>query len=227
LQKRRHALLQNVVESSESDRSWLIRHVVALFLCHRVFEPFAIGVSHELSNTLRLVETDVLNRGNAHANSGLTIEPQIANTLMIHQALGRAVLQSHQDQAEADLKRHKAELLALMSVLAPSSEMKYLDGFSQKVIKKAVALKKAMIEEQALYHCFWVDSGTQYDKDRIEIEMHPAGGKATGASQVLCVFPGLERRMKKDYRQAPESIVVVKARAWTLESTSIPRTSQE
>jgi hypothetical protein len=41
----------------------LIRHVVALFLVHRVFEPYGFGLSQEFSEGLNYVEKDLLSNG--------------------------------------------------------------------------------------------------------------------------------------------------------------------
>lgn len=41
----------------------VIRHVVALFLIDRVFEPYVFGVSQEFSKGLKCIENDVLERG--------------------------------------------------------------------------------------------------------------------------------------------------------------------
>jgi hypothetical protein len=41
----------------------LIRHVVALFLVHRVFEPYGFGLSQEFSEGLKYVEKDLLLNG--------------------------------------------------------------------------------------------------------------------------------------------------------------------
>jgi len=41
----------------------LIRHIVALFLLDRVFSPFAFGISDELSDGLKRIQDDVVERG--------------------------------------------------------------------------------------------------------------------------------------------------------------------
>lgn len=44
-------------------RNPLIRHIVALYLFDRIFEPFAFGISQELSEGLKQIEMDVILRG--------------------------------------------------------------------------------------------------------------------------------------------------------------------
>jgi len=44
-------------------RILLIRHIITLFLYERVFDPFAFGISRELSDCLKHVDKDVMLRG--------------------------------------------------------------------------------------------------------------------------------------------------------------------
>jgi hypothetical protein len=131
------------------------------------------------------------------------------NTLMIHQALGRAVLQYTQDQAETEIANITTGFVQLMKLLAPNSDGKSLNAFAEKVVKKGVALKRAMVEEQALYYLYWVDFDAEFEELTIELE----GDSDSPGNILFCTFPGLERMAKEDYVQAAEAVIVVKARA--------------
>jgi len=52
-----------VFYASDALRNSLLRHVAALFLFDQVFEPFAFGISPELSEALKSIESDVKERG--------------------------------------------------------------------------------------------------------------------------------------------------------------------
>jgi len=49
-------------------RNSLIRHIAALFLLEKVFEPFAFGISLEFSEGLKSIEADFLERGTSFRN---------------------------------------------------------------------------------------------------------------------------------------------------------------
>jgi myosin heavy subunit len=60
--KSEHHALQKLYNVSRWRHS-LIRHIVALYLLDRVFQPFAFGLSQEFSDGLKSIETDVMSRG--------------------------------------------------------------------------------------------------------------------------------------------------------------------
>jgi hypothetical protein len=47
----------------DESRALLVRHIAALFLLHRIFEPFALGIAPELAEILRSIEDDPKCRG--------------------------------------------------------------------------------------------------------------------------------------------------------------------
>jgi len=123
---------------------------------------------------------------------------------MINQAIGRGVLRFLPDQPE---RRQIAvlELQDLLKVLLPLDPNNQLEPFVAKVVNAAVDFKMAAVEEQAIYHVFWVKYNDPYDDHRMEVaeEDDPEG------PVLLCTFPGLERwhRDEKEHEQIP----VVKA----------------
>jgi hypothetical protein len=62
--------LQNLYSQGKL-RILLIRHVIALFLYERIFDPFAFGVSREVSDCLRSVDRDIMFRGTLARNTAL------------------------------------------------------------------------------------------------------------------------------------------------------------
>ena len=56
------------------------------------------------------------------------------------------------------------------------------------MVKKAVVLKNDMLEEQALYDCYWIKGGQNFDSQKMEI----VGVEGKGPL-ALCTFPGLAR----------------------------------
>lgn len=56
------------------------------------------------------------------------------------------------------------------------------------MVKKAVSLKNNMLEEQALYDCYWIKGGQNFDSQKMEL-----GGVEGNGTLSLCTFPGLAR----------------------------------
>src|SRR5271163_1574045 len=123
---------------------------------------------------------------------------------MIHQALGRGLLQFRPDLPE---RRQIAafDLQNLLRILLPLDHNKQLDSFATKVINAAVDVKIALTEEQEIYHVFWRKYDDSYDEHWMEVveEDEPEG------PVLLCTFPGLERWHRNEKKD--EMIPVVKA----------------
>lgn len=126
--------------------------------------------------------------------------------MTIRQALGRAALQSQIHRPET-LKRqetYKLNLTHILSHLLPKSNPQDIEAAVSKWLEKAVALRNAMTEEQAIYRCFIPDTGEPYTEEVMEVaDEEPAG------CVLLCTFPGLDRLIFKDGKKV--SVPVVKA----------------
>jgi hypothetical protein len=125
---------------------------------------------------------------------------------MVHQAIGRGILRFTQDRVE----QHRLELVRklgeILRLLLPKTSDTALDSAAQKIVDKAVELKKAMTEEQALYRCFWIGCGFDFKDEFIEVAEEDGAGRV-----LICTFPGLARIIKKDNQSS--EIIVVKAGA--------------
>ena len=51
-----------------------------------------------------------------------------------------------------------------------------------RFVNKAIKLKHAMVEEQAIYYCYWVNGGERYDENLVDIE-----GEEKGSYQYLYI----------------------------------------
>lgn len=196
-------------------RHSLLRHIVALFLLDRVFEPFAFGISQELSDGLKFVEKDAKVRGCAlHRSTTNCIERKFFNVLMIHQANGRgAALFSAEnlESSRADVIDQLTHILCPMLRQSPADAVAEAVG---KIIDKAIPLKKAMTEEQAIYHCFWPEYKDEFKEDLMEVADEEPSDRV-----LFCIFPGLTREFKKHTKIS--KFLVVKAWA-VLESALDP-----
>jgi len=83
------------------------------------------------------------------------------------------------------------DLTTLLLLLFPKSPEIDITKVS-KFVNKAIKLKEAMMEEQAVYHCYWVDGGDHYDESLVEI-----ADEETGLISI-CTFPGLSRTVKNE-----------------------------
>jgi hypothetical protein len=113
----------------------------------------------------------------------------------------RYVKQFCGEQSE-DLKKR---LVKILRVLLPRAAESDITKAVSRFLNKAIKLKHEMAEEQALYHCYWVNGGDRYDEELVEIE-----GEEQGPISI-CTFPGLGRTVKNtdgDFIARP-----VKARA--------------
>ena len=114
---------------------------------------------------------------------------------MIHQALGRGV-QEHtkSKQPEATIKLINfieqliKPLLPKQMIIRPKLE---------KIIRDAVDLANVMCAEQALFHCYMIDSGTEFIETSMELSDENQSGRV-----FLCTFPTFAKRYFEDGKDA-------------------------
>lgn len=128
--------------------------------------------------------------------------------MLIRQAIARGVLAQTPDQVVAEHRRKVFETFPdfLHMLLPKSRPADILDGVT-KIMDKALALRKAMTEEQGVYRCFMIRSGNpQYSPLEVDV------GEDTdvGGTLLMCTSPGLKRHIIND-EMTVESTIVVKA----------------
>jgi hypothetical protein len=125
---------------------------------------------------------------------------------MIRQAMGRAVVSSRTPE-DISITREKCivKIVKLLSLLLPKSLPKDLETAATKSLDKAIALRKVMTEEQAIYRCSFFDRGELVTDSRVDI----GDEERTSGKLLLCTFPGLERHIIKDEKRV--RLTVVKA----------------
>jgi len=132
---------------------------------------------------------------------------------MVHQSLGVGAIsyvESHHPYSERVLID---KVVSIFTLLLPAiSEEDLFKGIA-KVVKKAVTLKNNMMEEQALYDCYWIKGGQNFDPDKMDLAGHEGDGRIA-----LCTFPGLARILLEQGKKV--TVHVVKA-SIVLESTII------
>ena len=165
------------------------RHIVAVTLFDEVFAPFAFGLPEEWAKAMAWVEKDnncgKLCLTNVCANRS---EPQFSRVLMVHQSLGVASMnyvRANCPNAESILISRMADILRLF--LPKTSDHDLQKGIT-KMVKRAVGLKNDMLEEQALYDCYWINGGQNFDSEKMELLGVEGNGPLT-----LCTFPGMAR----------------------------------
>jgi hypothetical protein len=98
-------------------------------------------------------------------------------------------VQQHDQKQQEDFIAHLVEILHL---LFPKASKPDIRKAVLRFVSKAITLKHAMAEEQAIYYCYWVNGGERYDENIVDIE-----GEERGAISI-CIFPGLSRKVKND-----------------------------
>jgi hypothetical protein len=183
----------------------LTRHVVALFLVHHVFEPYGFGVSEEFSDGLKCVEETLMLDGTVCCLSELMIEPQFSNIALVHQAVGRGILRFTGENVKS-LASARGQLQTILRQLLPAVTDDAIEQFVTKVVGPALDLKKAMMEEQALFQVYWIDCDSHFNEDRVEVV-----DEQPNSNVLLCTYPGLRRISKEDGGEVEH--IVVKANA--------------
>ena len=124
--------------------------------------------------------------------------------LTIRQAIAKAVLKSCEREIVPKRNAHVVHLDDLLCQLLPRSRAEIKIG-TAKFLDRAINLKIAMTEEQAVYRCFMLDYGDSVTDDILH---HGSEGCEKGTI-FLCTFPGLRRHIMKEKKE--ESLTVVKA----------------
>lgn len=109
---------------------------------------------------------------------------------MVRQAIGRATLSRPKLE---DLKTRREtviqNLCSLLQELLPTSQVDRIRGFVEKIIDKAISLRNAMTQEQAIYRCYFPHTGDSFN----EITAQVANGEKNTGNVLICTFPGLYR----------------------------------
>src|SRR5271168_3384373 len=131
----------------------------------------------------------------------LMVEIPFSNVLMIHQSIGRSLLRT---QENPENSYH--DLLTILGQFLPAAPTDACTSFVKKVLDQAISLKKAMMEEQALFRVYWVECDGEFDDHLVEVVDDYTNGKV-----MICTFPGLARFDKSDGEDTEH--IVVKAHA--------------
>ena len=62
-----------------------------------------------------------------------------------------------------------SQLAELLGLLLPGVTAVDICKSVTKFVKKAISLKSAMTEEQAVYQCYWVQCGEQFDDEMMDV----------------------------------------------------------
>jgi hypothetical protein len=110
--------------------------------------------------------------------------------LTIRQALGQATLRIPTDIDKTKLRNHIVHICGTtLRPLVPATPDEKLLAFAEKVFDKAISLKNAMTQEQAIYRCFMAVSGQTFQ----EAWQKVAEGERVGGMVLMCTHPTLCR----------------------------------
>jgi hypothetical protein len=133
---------------------------------------------------------------------------QFNKLLVIRQAIGRGLTAPNSLIKVKEAKDHCAQGLAeILSFLLPKSSPTDLRNGATKFLEKAVALRKMMTEEQAIYRCFMFNRGDEFVESQMDVEPERQGS----GKMLFCTFPGLHRVYQKEETKENLTRVIAKA----------------
>lgn len=103
---------------------------------------------------------------------------------MIHQSLGRSTLKYLQSHGQEQEYQIKERLKRILQLFLPKTSDQDIDKGAAKFVNKAIALKRDVTEEQALYQFYWINSGDNFDWKSMEMAANEGKGLVA-----LCAFP--------------------------------------
>jgi hypothetical protein len=131
-------------------------------------------------------------------------EKQFTNVLLLRQVLGRGAINFFQDNIKGCRRECVARLTSLAHLLLPQSEVQHLEAAAQKIIDKAIELKRITMEAQALISWLWFQRGDEFKETEIKtFEEEPDN------SVLICTFPGLARTIMDPDDNNKRSLVII------------------
>jgi hypothetical protein len=131
----------------------------------------------------------------------------ISMILQTRQAIGTAAAETGIGHFAGARESTIQSLATFLCILLPKTSQKEVESFVKELVARSIALKDAMVKEQAIYRCDFFSSGTTFNSEWMKV--------ATGAEEKgkvkLTTFPGLRRFNVTDGKR--EFVPVVKA--WT------------
>jgi len=106
------------------------------------------------------------------------------------------------------------QLVTILGQFLPAAPADAHASFAKKAFDQALSLKKAMMEEQALFRVYWIDCDAEFDDHLVELV-----DEYTTSKVMICTFPGLARFDKSDGEEAEH--IVVKASALLKNSVKV------
>lgn len=190
--------------TSRQFRIHLLRHIVAIYLFDQIFNRFAYPVTPETSDYLRRIEDNLFCQGLPVNKFLLILDHDYNKLLMIRQSIARGVLASSEKLAPAAREEAIKKFPELLHYLLPKSRPGDLRDGVTKFMDKALALKKEMTQEQAVYRCFMV--GCAQPVSEVEVDIGDDG--LVSGTLLLCTFPGLMRLILNEDTIFEKTIVV-------------------
>src|SRR5271170_4540729 len=116
------------------------------------------------------------------------VEKQFTKFLDIRRMIGQSSLRRpglDQGQIRDDLIK---SCLTVLQILLPATSDETVVAFATKYLDKAISLRHAMTQEQAVYKVFMVEAGRDFQDQYHEVR---EGEESAVGKVLLCTFPGL------------------------------------
>lgn len=188
----------------------LIRHVVSLVLLDVILSRYIFGMERDRSEDFREIEESIYQNGmfSPQTHKFILGNYPLSKVLTVRQAIGRATLGLVSNETAVSARDAIIRALkGILELLSSKPDSSKIEKFVTKVVDKTVALRTMMAQEQAIYQCYFVDSGESFDGGWVGLDY----GDEPKSKVVMCTFPGLRRFTVRDGKR--EFIAVVKATA--------------
>ena len=126
------------------------------------------------------------------------------NLKLIVESLEHAAFRLFDDHFKEHEEEIGAKMAGIFHLVFPKASVEDIQKSISKFTSKAIAFKIAMAKV-AVYHCYWVNGGKQFDTESMEIADEEFG------SVYLCTFPGLARTIKVKDQEGKQVLREVKA----------------
>lgn len=138
----------------------------------------------------------------------------MAKILSIRQAIGRALLPTLEVRKVRAYraKRVVEPLCEILSLLLPTAPQ--LRSDVERFTDRAIDLKNAMTEEQALFRWF---ASTDLDGEELEENCFNVAEEGWQGSPIMCTFPGFGRDLKTDGNKQFVCVVQASAEKWNVD----------
>jgi hypothetical protein len=130
------------------------------------------------------------------------LEPDFNRVFMVDQSLRLSTMKVWKEKSPEAEEALIVQMVGIVRLLFPHHSEDEIRKGVNKVVKKALSVKKHISEEKALYYCSWVKGEKDFAPDSMHLSGDQSGGKVA-----FCTFPGLIRIHLELNEKVPNCVV--------------------